>query len=352
MTPAIRPNWRSSGVATAEAIVSGLAPGRPAETLMVGNSTSGQRRHGQHLVGDAAGQRQPGREERGADRPLDEGCREAHRSAGGAGSQRRRRLPWRMADVGRLDVRRRRARPIEEQVDHRRGVERQHLADDQAAHDRDAERMPQLRPGAGAQRQRDAAEQRRHGGHHDRPEAQQAGLVDGLFGRLAFLALRLQREIDHHDGVLLHDADQQNDADQRDHVEIVVRDQQRQNRAHTRRRQRGENRERMDVAFVEHAQHDIDRHQRGQNQQRLIRQGVLERLRGALKTGLDAGRKADLLLGLVNHFHRVAQRDAGRQVEGESHHRKLSLVADDQRRVARLEVRDLAERHLRVGWRT
>src|SRR5438270_8915063 len=30
--PAIRPNWRSSGVATAEAIVSGLAPGKPAET--------------------------------------------------------------------------------------------------------------------------------------------------------------------------------------------------------------------------------------------------------------------------------------------------------------------------------
>ena len=41
VTPAMRPNWRSSGVATAEAIVSGLAPGRPALTLMVGNSTWG-----------------------------------------------------------------------------------------------------------------------------------------------------------------------------------------------------------------------------------------------------------------------------------------------------------------------
>ena len=36
VTPAIRPNWRSSGVATADAIVSGLAPGRFAETLTVG----------------------------------------------------------------------------------------------------------------------------------------------------------------------------------------------------------------------------------------------------------------------------------------------------------------------------
>src|SRR5258707_11131745 len=41
VTPAMRPNWRSSGVATDEAMVSGLAPGRLAETLMVGNSTWG-----------------------------------------------------------------------------------------------------------------------------------------------------------------------------------------------------------------------------------------------------------------------------------------------------------------------
>ncbi len=34
--PAIRPKRRSSGVATAEAMVSGLAPGKPALTLMVG----------------------------------------------------------------------------------------------------------------------------------------------------------------------------------------------------------------------------------------------------------------------------------------------------------------------------
>ncbi len=41
VTPAMRPNCRSSGVATDEAMVSGLAPGRPAPTLMVGNSTWG-----------------------------------------------------------------------------------------------------------------------------------------------------------------------------------------------------------------------------------------------------------------------------------------------------------------------
>src|SRR6202035_6067116 len=40
-TPAMRPNWRSKGVATEEAMVSGLAPGRLALTWMVGNSTCG-----------------------------------------------------------------------------------------------------------------------------------------------------------------------------------------------------------------------------------------------------------------------------------------------------------------------
>src|SRR5919109_3113093 len=36
VTPAIRPNWRSSGVATADAIVWGLAPGSAALTTIVG----------------------------------------------------------------------------------------------------------------------------------------------------------------------------------------------------------------------------------------------------------------------------------------------------------------------------
>ncbi len=41
VTDAMRPNWRSSGVATLDAMVSGLAPGSPALTWMVGKSTCG-----------------------------------------------------------------------------------------------------------------------------------------------------------------------------------------------------------------------------------------------------------------------------------------------------------------------
>ena len=41
VTPAMRPSARSSGIATVAAITSGLAPGRLAETAMVGKATCG-----------------------------------------------------------------------------------------------------------------------------------------------------------------------------------------------------------------------------------------------------------------------------------------------------------------------
>ena len=46
--PAMVVNCFSRGVATAAAMVSGLAPGRLALTGMVGKSTFGQVAHGQH----------------------------------------------------------------------------------------------------------------------------------------------------------------------------------------------------------------------------------------------------------------------------------------------------------------
>jgi hypothetical protein len=42
VSPAMRPKRRSSGVATELAMVSGLAPGKAACTLMVGKSTRGK----------------------------------------------------------------------------------------------------------------------------------------------------------------------------------------------------------------------------------------------------------------------------------------------------------------------
>ena len=48
VTPAMWPNCRSSGVATDDAMISALAPGKLAFTEMVGKSTCGKRRNRQH----------------------------------------------------------------------------------------------------------------------------------------------------------------------------------------------------------------------------------------------------------------------------------------------------------------
>src|ERR1700733_10328563 len=49
LMPAMRPKRRSRGVATEEAIVSGLAPGSDAETLIVGKSTRGSGDTGRNM---------------------------------------------------------------------------------------------------------------------------------------------------------------------------------------------------------------------------------------------------------------------------------------------------------------
>ena len=96
-------------------------------------------------------------------------------------------------------------------------------------------------------------------------------------------ALSLERKIDHHDGVLLHNPDQKNDPYQGHHRQVIPRDHERENRSHSRGRQRRKDRDGMDVALVQHAQHDIHRNDRRQDQIRLRGQRVLKRCRRPLK---------------------------------------------------------------------
>ncbi len=76
--PAIVENCRSSGVATDEAIVSGEAPGRAAETWIVGKSTFGQVRDRQQPVRHHAEDEQARHHERRHDGPADEELGEVH----------------------------------------------------------------------------------------------------------------------------------------------------------------------------------------------------------------------------------------------------------------------------------
>src|SRR5258708_6781759 len=218
--------------------------------------------------------------------------------------------------------------PVERKINDRRRVERENLAQDQAADDGDTQRTAKLRTHAGTERQGQTAKQRGHGGHHNGPEAQETRFVDGIQRSLPFLALGFQREVNHHDGVLLHDADQQDDAYQSDDAEFGAAQQQSQNCAHTGGRQRRQNGYGMDVTFVENAQHDVHGYERSQNQNWLIRERAQESGGGSLEGGLNARRHADLVLGGVNGVHGLAQGCVGSKGERKGNHRELSLMID------------------------
>ncbi len=95
---------------------------------------------------------------------------------------------------------------VEEDVDHGRCIEREHLAHEKPANHGDSQRPAQFGTDSMSKRQRETAEQRRHGGHHDRPETQQAGFVDGVGGIFALVSLRIEREVHHHDSIFFDDA--------------------------------------------------------------------------------------------------------------------------------------------------
>src|SRR5581483_765903 len=97
--------------------------------------------------------------------------------------------------------------PVEPKIDNRRRIQSQQLADKQSANDRDPQGMPQFRTSATAQSEREATEQCRHGGHHDRTETQQRSLIDRFFWRLFLNPLGFESEVNHHDRVLFHDPD-------------------------------------------------------------------------------------------------------------------------------------------------
>ena len=189
--------------------------------------------------------------------------------------------------------------PIESQINHRRGVQSEQLAEDKSANDGDAQRTAQFGADTAADGKRQSAEERSHGGHHDGTEAQQAGFVDGVERGLPFLAFGLESEVDHHDGVFLDDTDQQNDADKRDDAELHAEKKQRQDGAHAGGGKRGENRDGVDVALVQDAENDVDGNERSKDQQGLVGEGVEKGRGGALESRLHAWRHFNCLCALV-----------------------------------------------------
>ena len=83
--------------------------------------------------------------------------------------------------------------------------------------------------------------------------------MDGvLWRRVRVKAPLLDGEVHHHDAVLLHQAHEQDHADERVHVELDAEHEQRGERAEAGEGQRRENREGVDEALVEDAEHHVD----------------------------------------------------------------------------------------------
>src|SRR5208337_912578 len=214
--PAILPNWRSRGVATEEAMISGLAPGRPAPTEIVGKSTWGRGETGNSRKATAPASAMAavrsvvatGRRMNGAERLMVSIRRDHFRSS-----------------IVRTARREAMCELVEEDVNDRSRVERQNLTQEQTANHGDAQGATQLRTYSGTQGKWQAGQQCSHGGHHDGTKSQEAGFINGDFRLLAFFALRFQSEVDHHNSVFLDDSDQQDDSDESDDAEFLAEQQ-------------------------------------------------------------------------------------------------------------------------------
>src|ERR1019366_8307462 len=101
--------------------------------------------------------------------------------------------------------------------------------------------------------------------------------------------------------------------------------------AHAGRRARGKNGDGVDEALVQNAEHDIDRDQRGQDEQSLIGEGVVEGSRRTLEVRLQTGGEMHLRGDLFDVGDGRSQGGVGSQVEGHCYGRKLTLVINGQR---------------------
>ena len=88
----------------------------------------------------------------------------------------------------------------------------------------------------------------------------------------------------------------------------------------------------MDQALVEHAEHDIHRHQGRHHEIRLGAQRLLECLQGARKFAMNGLWKAESPLQGDDLLRGLAQRDTRSQVEGNRNRWKQSRVVHGERR--------------------
>ena len=122
---------------------------------------------------------------------------------------------------------------------------------------------------------------------------------------------------------------------------------QRQDGADAGRRQRRENRERVDVALVEHAEHDVDGDDRGQDRsQPSFASEDWKACAVPWNAASKPGRKRDARLDALDRREPPApSATPGREVERQRDGRKLTLMVDRERRL----TTSSSVRHRRQG---
>ncbi len=102
----------------------------------------------------------------------------------------------------------------------------------------------------------------------------------------------------------------------------------------------------MGEALIEHAEHDIDRDERRQDQQFLRRGAVAKHFHVTGKIGPHRVRQMHLGHRLHDGVGRGLERGIGGEVPGDGRGRILGLVIDGKRRVGFLKPRECGERNL------
>ena len=166
------------------------------------------------------------------------------------------------------------------------------------------------------------------------------------------VALRIQREIDHHNAVLFDNADQKHETDDGNDAEILAEKDKREKSPNTGRRKRGKNRDRMDEALIQDAEDDVNGNESGEDEQRHVGQRISEGCGGALEIGLQPRRHVHILLHFGDSRNCSAERGVGGQIEGNRNRRKLSLMVDRELFGSCFKMRERPERHRIARCRT
>src|SRR3954464_10370978 len=165
--------------------------------------------------------------------------------------------------------------------------QRQHHRDENAADHRNRQRLQHLRSLPDAERQRQHASGRRHGGHHDRAQASSAGVYDRLLDRHP-LRYGLVVRVEQQDAVFGDDADDHDQPHERRHVEGGSRHQQRDEDTRGREQRRREDRDRRGVGPELEEEYQENQDDRQREHRRQVAKRLLLLAEGAAV--LDANR--------------------------------------------------------------